>query len=610
MRFGVYYSHMKKRTEKWFATNPVIILLRHEWEYAGPNRPYVVLYMLMSLAANLIVLLTPVLISRAINAVQFEADNPDLLSMVILNLSLTVAVTLAFWLFHGFSRIIEKWNAFEVRKNFKTTMISRVLDLPARWHQDHHSGDTIDKINKASNALFNFSESSFQIISNLVALFGSIGAILYFDPRSSGIALVAALLTVSIIFLFDKKLIEGWREEYRFENHLAAAIHDYISNIRTIITLRVKARVLKEISLRSDAGLPQFQSNNKLNELKWFLASLFISLMTAFALSLNAYISYTTTGVIVVGTLFALHQYLYQVGETFYQFAWKYSDLVQQSTALLSVSPITEAFARIGERGSAKLPDGWQRIEIKDLLFDYNDEAGRALDAHHLQNISLEIRRGARLAFVGESGSGKSTTLALLRGLYPPKSVRVEADGKIMKKGLRHIYDYVTLVPQDPEIFNSTVEDNITMETAVKPEELHTVIDLARFRSVLERLPKGLQTNVLEKGVSLSGGEKQRLALARGILAAKNSPLLLMDEPTSSVDAVNERAIYENIFREFKEKTIIATIHRLHLLPYFDRVYFFSRGRIIAEGTLNELLLHPDFKTLWDRYHDSKESEA
>ncbi|MDP3966492.1 MAG: ABC transporter ATP-binding protein [archaeon] len=110
----------------------------------------------------------------------------------------------------------------------------------------------------------------------------------------------------------------------------------------------------------------------------------------------------------------------------------------------------------------------------------------------------------------------------------------------------------------------------------------------------------------MERGVSLSGGEKQRLALARGLFAAKKSDIILMDEPTSSVDSLNETKIHEQVFEEFKEKTIISSIHKLHLLDKFDYIYLFSKGKIIAQGTFEELKNNPHFKAMWIKYNKEK----
>jgi len=125
---------------------------------------------------------------------------------------------------------------------------------------------------------------------------------------------------------------------------------------------------------------------------------------------------------------------------------------------------------------------------------------------------------------------------------------------------------------------------------------------MARFTQVVERLPHKFESNIVEKGVNLSGGEKQRLALSRGLLAAADKPILLLDEPTSSVDPKNELDIYKNIFTIFKKKTILSSVHRLHLLPQFDKIYYFKKGKIVARGSFAQLLKNKEFSTIWKKY--------
>ena len=147
------------------------------------------------------------------------------------------------------------------------------------------------------------------------------------------------------------------------------------------------------------------------------------------------------------------------------------------------------------------------------------------------------------------------------------------------------------------------------MDIKTSQEDLDKAISMAQFKKVVKRLEKGLDTNVLEKGVSLSGGEKQRLALARGLLAAKKSDIVLLDEPTSSVDSLNELKIHEDVFKEFKEKTIISSIHRLHLFEKFDYIYMFEKGRIITQGKLSDLKKNPKFQFLWKKYRIEESEE-
>lgn len=584
---------------------PILNLLKYTWKYSQGNHKRLVLLWVMSLLANTVQLFEPYFISKAFDAVQFGSNDPAMLQYVIQNLLLIVVITLVFWSLHGTSRVMEVKNGFLVRKNYRSEMFNKILALPTKWHKDHHSGDTIDKINKASDGIFSFSSIVFVLITNIVRLFGGIIALWYFSKSASILAFVVAMVVFAVIMRFDKILRIGWLKIYKSENALASAIHDYVSNVITIITLRLKSRVSSEIERRSMAPFAQFSWNAKVGETKWFSASLFMSLMITTGLILYAYQSFGATGTIVAGTLFALYQYLRRIGDTFFDFAMRYSDFVRYDAALQAAEVISIEHSKILNKKTLYLPDDWKTIEIKDLCFSYDEDL---TDKYDLDNIDISLTRGQHIAFIGESGSGKSTTLSLLRGLYP-SNASVYVDDEKMPSGLEHIHEHITLIPQDPEIFNSTVEDNITMETEVSVEDLNEAIRLSKFDTVAQRLPNGLSTNVMEKGVSLSGGEKQRLALARGVLAARDSEILFMDEPTSSVDTANELEIYRNIFAKFDDKTIVSSIHRLHLLQLFDYIYFFKDGRIHVQGTLNDLMKNPEFKLLWDTYTTSLSQE-
>lgn len=227
----------------------------------------------------------------------------------------------------------------------------------------------------------------------------------------------------------------------------------------------------------------------------------------------------------------------------------------------------------------------------------------------HLDGVSLNIKHPQRIALIGESGGGKSTLLRIIRDLYHPKTLNLKIDGREVKKGFASISDSISLIPQDPEIFATTIRENITLGVEYTDEHLRIFTDMARLTPVIERLPKGLESSIVEKGVNLSGGEKQRLALARGLLASVEKDIILLDEPTSSVDFGNELEIFKNIFYAFPRQTIISSVHRLHLLSLFDAVYFFEDGKIIASGTFESLKKSsPDFQALWEKYTKTRDS--
>jgi ATP-binding cassette, subfamily B, bacterial len=593
--------------KKIFAKNPILNLFRYTWRYSFGAKRKVVFFIILSVIANMIYLLQPIVAGKIFNAIQFSGEDANLMEKIFQYLGLFVLITVGFWIFHGTSRVIESSNAFLVRKNYKKEMFDKVMDLPVAWHKDHHSGDTIDKIGKASEALFRFSGEIFVIVQGVLRLVGSVAILFFFDWRASAVALAVSTLAIGVIFGFDKRLIKGYEIVFRRENKLAAAIHDYISNVITVITLRLKKRVSQEIETRSIRPFDVFKRNAVLNESKWFSTSFLISLMTVLVIGMNAYLSYKKSGIIVAGTLFVLYQYLQNVGGTFYNFAWQYGEMVRLNTAVNSAEIINDSFGYVQKREKKHLPEKWKTLLIKNLSFAYEDaESDNGKNDSHIDRVYLKIERGSRIALIGESGSGKSTMLSLLRGLYGPQKAALYCDGAKLDGSLEHIYEHVTLAPQEPEIFNSTIEDNITMGLAATKKEIQEAVQMARFDAVLARLPKGLKTNVVEKGVNLSGGEKQRLALARGILASRDSDFFLMDEPTSSVDAENEIHIYENIFERLEGKTIVSSVHRLHLLRHFDYVYYFKDGKILTEGTFRTLLKDENFKALWENYRNDK----
>ena len=158
------------------------------------------------------------------------------------------------------------------------------------------------------------------------------------------------------------------------------------------------------------------------------------------------------------------------------------------------------------------------------------------------------------------------------------------------KKGIELISNYVTFFPQEPEIFENTIAYNITLGLSCESKLMEEICENVHFSEVIAQLPNGLESNIVEKGVNLSGGQKQRLALARGVFAAQDSEIILLDEPTSSVDPMTESKIYKNLFERFNDQVIISSLHRLHLLPLFDYIYVMEGGQVKAEGSLEFLL--------------------
>jgi len=583
--------------------NPIVNLWRYQWKYSEGRRGYIAAFSLLFIIGNVILLFEPYVLGKVFTIIQTDINNPDFLIKLFTWMSLLLVTSVGFWVFHAPARIISNNNGFKVGRDYQMDLLNKVMALDASWHRDHHSGDTIDKCNRAVQALSGFSQRNFVVFEMVLRGVGPIVALMLLDMRAALVALSVTLITILGLNNFDKALARQYKRLYKMYNYTSAGIHDYLSNIVTVITLRLHNTVSKEITDRLNKPFDLFIKNVKLSEAKWAFANFMIQIMIVVVLAWAAYDSYKLGGIIIVGTLYTLYGYLRRLGMTFYNFAYRYGAIVEQNAKVKSAEVLFEAYDAMPDHAVQHLPKNWKHISIRDLNFSYGIAKKKG---HHLYGINLDLVKGKNIAFVGKSGSGKSTMMALIRGLYKAKDARVSVDGKELKHGFAHIYEHTALIPQDPEIFNATIEANITMGLQFPKKMIQKVIDQSRFTSVVKRLNKGLNTNVMEKGVSLSGGEKQRLALARGLLAGQDSDILLMDEPTSSVDSPNEIAIYKKILKTYKKKTIISSIHRLNLLHMFDYIYLFGDGNIIAEGTFSQMLKNKHFKPIWKIYTQKK----
>ncbi|HVY53559.1 MAG TPA: ATP-binding cassette domain-containing protein, partial [Gammaproteobacteria bacterium] len=257
--------------------------------------------------------------------------------------------------------------------------------------------------------------------------------------------------------------------------------------------------------------------------------------------------------------------------------------LVRMDTDVKGLKPILDDIERFTRTDNEHALCEWQSITINDLVYHHTP------NVEVFNNLSLTLKRGEKIALIGFSGGGKSTLLNIIRGLYVAKQVNLIIDD-VSFNTLEPLQTLTTLIPQDPEIFENTVAFNITLDVPASTDEIEQAMRLSAFHKVLPRFPLGLATDICEKGQNLSFGQKQRLALARGLFAARYSSIILMDEPTSSIDLPTETEILTNVIQAFPNSTLIVSLHRLHLLPKFDRIIMLDHGKVLADGPTQELL--------------------
>jgi ABC-type multidrug transport system fused ATPase/permease subunit len=588
-------------------TNPYLSLLSTAWRYARNERKKYLLVYGMFVLANLTWSLNPLLFGWFVARLQL--DTTHVWHYVLLYAAGYIGIKFVQWCFHGPARIMERTLAFHLSRNFLQERYHQVLHLPVKWQQDHHSGSTINRVRKAYESLREFFDRGFMYLYAITKFVISVVAILWFSPFYGGLAVTIGMGTVFVISKFDKPFIKAIDEVNEKEHVVSATLFDSLSNIMTVITLRLERSMETGLMNKVMQIFRPFRKSAIINEWKWFCAEMLI--VSIYAVIAIGYVHqhWVPGKLFLIGGLVTLLAYVNTFTSVFQDIAWMYTDIVTYNTNVQTASVISEAYAQQHRADRPDgLPTGWDRLHISNLSFSYHQTYDQQQRAQSLHNLHLAIRRGGRIALIGESGSGKSTILALLRGLYTPEpgiSIQLEggdrtAAAESPQALLDRVNEAVTLFPQEPEIFENTLAYNITLGLPFPEEEILQVCESAHFTEVIKQLPQGLESDIREKGVNLSGGQKQRLALARGILAARDSDLVLLDEPTSSVDPRTEAMIYEGLFKAFTDKAIISSIHRLHLLPRFDYIYVLHQGRIVAEGTFEQLRdTDPHFQEMW-----------
>lgn len=568
------------------------------WAHARGRRARMVLALVMLAAAQVVRLTIPWLFGCAVNALQTTGIE-GLREAGFYLLGMLVAAIVA-WALHGPARIVERRTALYARERLADSLFARLLSLPLRWHETHHSGDTLHRLQKTTAAMFGFAQTQFIYLQNFISVLGPIVALVAISALTGMTALAGYALLFVILVHFDRTMVRLVREENAAERRYTSSVVDAAGNISTVLTLGLQEPVRDAVRARHlDVSRP-LSRNIVVNETKWATIDLLNNAMRIGLVALYAYLAWRNTGAVLVGTAVMVHQYAQQIGTVVSSMAQHWSDLVRHQTDIATADAILDAQPRPAP--SEPADTAWKTIRVAGVSLRHPNGA-LALDG-----VDLELRRGARIALVGASGAGKSTLLRVLAGLYPADALRISIDERTTE--LRDLSAFAMLVPQEPEIFESDVRSNLTVGVPRSDADIARACELACLQPVLDALPDGLDAKIVERGANLSGGQRQRLALARGLLASDRASVVLLDEPTSSIDPVTEAKIYEGVLGALGDACVVSSIHRLHLLPRFDTIVLLDRGRVVDAGSLEALLARQAMlREMWRGYTNDPGSD-
>jgi ATP-binding cassette subfamily B protein len=497
-------------------------------------------------------------------------------------------------------------------------LIERLLVLPLSWHERHQSGATAHRVQQSSAALSGFAQSQFIYLNSAVRLVGPIVALWCIQPLIGIVAIVGFIVISTSVTGFDRAMIRLARQENDAERRYAATMIDALGNSTTLFALRQARSVTRLLESRLQQVFAPLRKSILINEAKWCtmdlatrtLSCLLVGLF-AWNVSRHSQGSAAASQALLLGNLYMVWEYALQSGGVIASVAQHFQSFARQNADYSSADAILdEEPAHFAAAPLAQNRD-WTRLDIHDLTFRH--ASGRT-EAPALDRLSFHLQRGKRYALIGGSGSGKSTLLRVLAGLYQCEHGTLKCDAgdviALPAESARFLRATGTLIPQDAEVLAGTLAENLALCESVdglpSPEDFPRALHVAAADVFVDTSPAGLEMAVSERAANWSGGQKSRIALARGVLAAQGSGLVLLDEPTAHLDAKTEARVYSQLFETFADACVISSVHRLHLLDRFDEVLFMQEGRLVAQGTPDELTLTcPEFAALTHTHQHS-----
>ncbi|MCI3207972.1 MULTISPECIES: ABC transporter ATP-binding protein [Pandoraea] len=554
-------------------------LYRALWRHAQGVRAHLLGAAGLLSAAQLLRLTMPWLAAQAINALQ-QGDMTAAGRWIVC----LVGIYLLSWLVHGPGRILERNVGVRVRVRLADQLYARIAAAPLAWRDGRHSGELQHRVVQSSRALSDFAQNQFGYLQSAFNFVGPIVALALLS-RTSGIIAVTGYVVIAVIILrFDRVLMQLARAENDAERRYAAALLDFVGNAGTVIGLRLQAASRKLLGHRMGAVMVPLRRTVTVNEGKWFAVDILGMGLTWILVVVYVLQSREPGQAVMLGTVFMIYQYAQQAATVVGAMASNFQSFARMHTDYGSAEPIWAAPGDPDAEVPAVVTDTpWETLALRHVSWQYADDARGGL-----RGVDLVLRRGSRVALIGPSGGGKSTLLRTLAGLYLPQSGELLCDGKATDwPALRTL---ATLIPQEAEVFEASVEENLTFGEPADAQALTAAVHAGVFDDVLQHLPDGLSSTLNERGSNLSGGQRQRLALSRGALAAQGSSLLLLDEPTSALDPLAEGRVFDRMYAAFPTACIVASVHRPSLLERFDTIVVMEGGRVVDAGPRDEVL--------------------
>jgi ABC-type multidrug transport system fused ATPase/permease subunit len=472
-----------------------------------------------------------------------------------------------------------------VANDLRIRTYDHLQQLSLHYYSTHDLGTLLSTITADVQTIQAFASSStLGMLVDLLTIAGMLVIMFWLNWDFTLIAVGVTPFVLLMISRFKKAVKKATKDVRKQQSEIVTVVQRGLESIKVVKAFGRQDLEEQELSIVSKATVEAALRARRVKALLSPTVTIIVSLCTAFVLWRSS--ALILKGTMTAGALTVFLAYLAQFFKPVKDLATMTNSIAQTAVGVDRVRAILEAGDMIPEKKDARDPQALKGdIDFDGVSFGYNEEM------QVLKNVSFKIKAGHMVGVVGPTGSGKSTIVSLIPRFYDPVAGKVTIDGIDLRDyNIRGLRGQIAYVLQETVLFRGTVADNIAYgKGTATPDEIVAAAKLANADEFIAKMPHGYETMVGDRGDTLSGGQRQRIGIARAII--RNSPILILDEPTAALDSESEKLVIDALTKLMKGRTVITIAHRLSTIRDANKILVLKDGALVEEGSHDELMV-------------------